>query len=68
MTILVMASFVIAGLFGYKQLPVAAVPRVDFPTIKVSAQLPGASPDTMATSVATPLEQAVLDHRRHRRR
>ena len=43
MTMLVMASFIIAGLFGYRQLPVAAVPRVDFPTIQVTAQLPGAA-------------------------
>ena len=57
MTILVMASFVIAGMFGYKQLPVAAIPRVDFPTIQVSAQLPGASPETMAASVASILER-----------
>ncbi len=57
MTILVMASFIIAGLFGYKQLPVAAVPRVDFPTIQVTAQLPGASPETMAASVASILER-----------
>jgi HAE1 family hydrophobic/amphiphilic exporter-1 len=57
MTILVMASFVIAGLFGYKQLPVAAIPRVDFPTIQVTAQLPGASPETMAASVASILER-----------
>ena len=57
MTILVMVSFVIAGLFGYKQLPVAAVPRVDFPTIQVTAQLPGASPETMASSVASILER-----------
>jgi hydrophobe/amphiphile efflux-1 (HAE1) family protein len=57
MTILVMASFVIAGIFGYKQLPVAAVPRVDFPTIQVQAQLPGASPETMAASVASILER-----------
>jgi HAE1 family hydrophobic/amphiphilic exporter-1 len=57
MTILVMASFIIAGIFGYKQLPVAAVPRVDFPTIQVTAQLPGASPETMAASVATILER-----------
>jgi HAE1 family hydrophobic/amphiphilic exporter-1 len=48
MTILVMASFIIAGIFGYKQLPVAAVPRVDFPTIQVTAQLPGRQPETMA--------------------
>ncbi len=57
MIILVMASFVIAGMFGYKQLPVAAIPRVDFPTIQVSAQLPGASPETMAASVASILER-----------
>ena len=57
MTILVMASFVIAGIFGYKQLPVAAVPRVDFPTIQVQAQLPGAAPETMAASVASILER-----------
>ena len=57
MTILVMASFIIAGIFGYKQLPVAAVPRVDFPTIQVQAQLPGASPETMAASVASILER-----------
>ena len=57
MTILVMASFVIAGAFGYKQLPVAAVPRVEFPTIQVTAQLPGASPETMAASVASILER-----------
>ena len=57
MTILVMASFIIAGIFGYKQLPVAAVPRVDFPTIQVTAQLPGASPETMAASVASILER-----------
>ncbi len=57
MTILVMASFIIAGIFGYKQLPVAAVPRVEFPTIQVQAQLPGASPETMAASVASILER-----------
>ncbi|CAN5920484.1 efflux RND transporter permease subunit [soil metagenome] len=57
MTILLMASFVIAGIFGYKQLPVAAVPRVDFPTIQVTAVLPGASPETMAASVASILER-----------
>ena len=57
MTILVMMSFIIAGIFGYKQLPVAAVPRVDFPTIQVQAQLPGAAPETMAASVATILER-----------
>ena len=57
MSILLMASFIIAGIFGYKNLPVAAVPRVDFPTIQVTAQLPGASPETMAASVASILER-----------
>ncbi len=56
-TILVMAAFVSAGVFGYKQLPVAAVPRVDFPTISVSASLPGASPESMASTVASVLEK-----------
>src|SRR6201746_1831797 len=57
MPILRMASFVAAGLFGYRQLPVAAVPRVEFPTIQVSGSLPGASPETMASSVASILEK-----------
>ncbi|MDE3176053.1 MAG: efflux RND transporter permease subunit, partial [Pseudomonadota bacterium] len=58
MTSLLMLSFIVFGLFGYKQLPVAALPRVDFPTISVNAALPGASPDTMASAVAGPLERA----------
>ncbi|HKX07286.1 MAG TPA: efflux RND transporter permease subunit [Stellaceae bacterium] len=57
MTTLLMMAFVIFGLFGYHLLPVAALPRVDFPTIVVSANLPGASPESMASSVATPLER-----------
>ncbi len=57
MTTLLMLSFVIFGLFAFRQLPVAALPRVDFPTINVSVRLPGASPETMATSVAAPLER-----------
>lgn len=57
MTILLMVSFLAAGMFGYRQLPVAAIPRVDFPTIQVTAQLPGASPETMAASVASVLEK-----------
>ncbi len=52
-----MVSILAAGLFAYRQLPVAAVPRVDFPTIQVSATLPGASPETMASSVASILEK-----------
>ncbi len=56
MTILLMAALVIFGLFGYMTLPVSELPNVDFPTIQVSANLPGADPETMASSVATPLE------------
>lgn len=54
-TILLMIGLVMAGLAAYRLLPVAALPQADFPTINVSAQLAGASPDTMASSVATPL-------------
>jgi len=54
-TILLSLALTLAGIFAYRTLPVAALPRVDFPTISVSAQLPGASPETMATSVATTL-------------
>ncbi len=54
-TILLAIALVGAGLFAYRYLPVAALPNVDFPVITVSASLPGASPDTMANSVATPL-------------
>jgi hydrophobe/amphiphile efflux-1 (HAE1) family protein len=57
MTTLLMLAFVVFGLFSYRLLPVAAIPRVDFPTIVVSASLPGANPETMASSVATPLEK-----------
>ncbi|MFX8856453.1 efflux RND transporter permease subunit, partial [Acinetobacter baumannii] len=57
MTSLLMLAFVVLGIVGYRQLPVAALPRVDFPTIVVSAQLPGASPESMAASVAAPLER-----------
>jgi HAE1 family hydrophobic/amphiphilic exporter-1 len=57
MTTLVMASLLLAGFFGYRQLPIAAIPRIEVPTITVSVQYPGASPDTMAVSVAAPLER-----------
>ena len=57
MTILLTAALVLAGLAAYRQLPVAALPRVDFPVISVSASLPGGSPETMAASVASPLER-----------
>jgi HAE1 family hydrophobic/amphiphilic exporter-1 len=57
MTTLVMSGILIFGLVAYRQLPVSDLPAVDYPTISVSANLPGASPQTMATSVATPLEK-----------
>jgi hydrophobe/amphiphile efflux-1 (HAE1) family protein len=56
-TSLVMAGILLIGAAAYPLLPVAPLPQVDFPTIQVSAQLPGASPETMASSVATPLER-----------
>ncbi len=57
MTTLVMLGILLFGVMGYRQLPVSDLPNVDFPTISVSAQLPGAGPETMASSVATPLEK-----------
>ena len=57
MTTLVMIAILLFGLIGYRLLPVSDLPSVDFPTINVSASLPGASPETMASSVATPLER-----------
>ena len=54
-TILLILGLLAAGIGGYSQLPVAALPEADFPTVSVSAQLAGASPETMASSVATPL-------------
>ncbi len=56
-TSLLMAAIVFVGVFTYPLLPVAPLPQVDFPTIQVSASLPGASPDTMASVVAAPLER-----------
>ena len=56
MTTLLMAAFIIFGLIAYRALPVSELPNVDFPTISVTASLPGASPETMASAVATPLE------------
>ncbi len=56
MTTLLMAAFVFFGLIAYRALPVSELPSVDFPTISVTANLPGASPETMAAAVATPLE------------
>src|SRR5450631_785638 len=57
MTTLVMLGIVLFGVAGYRALPVSDLPNVDFPTIQVNAGLPGASPETMAASVATPLER-----------
>ena len=56
-TTLIMVAVFLVGLVAFPSLPVAPLPQVDFPTIAVSAQLPGASPETMATSVAQPLER-----------
>ena len=56
-TALLMAAIVLLGLIGYELLPVAALPEIDSPTIQVTAQLPGADPETMASSVATQLER-----------
>jgi HAE1 family hydrophobic/amphiphilic exporter-1 len=57
MTTLVMSAILIFGIGGYRHLPVSDLPNVDFPTINVTAILPGASPETMASAVATPLEK-----------
>ncbi|MEY2427788.1 MAG: multidrug efflux pump [Verrucomicrobiota bacterium] len=56
-TSLLMAGVVLMGLLGYSLLPISALPAVDFPTIQVTAQYPGASPDVMTSSVTTPLER-----------
>ena len=57
MTVLTMVTILLFGLIGYTQLPVSDLPNVDFPTITVSAAIPGASPETMAATVATVLEK-----------
>ena len=57
MTALITFAILLFGIVGYRSLPVAALPSVDYPTIQVQAALPGASPETMASSVATPLER-----------
>jgi HAE1 family hydrophobic/amphiphilic exporter-1 len=57
MTTLVMVGILLVGVIGFQQLPVSDLPSVDYPTIQVSASLPGASPETMASAVATPLEK-----------
>ncbi|WP_168403223.1 multidrug efflux RND transporter permease subunit MdtC [Erwinia amylovora] len=58
-TSLLTLALVLSGLLGFRMLPVASLPQMDFPVIVVSASLPGASPETMASSVATPLERAL---------
>ena len=58
MTTLLMAALVIFGGYGYSSLPVSDLPNIDFPTISVMASLPGADPDTMASSVASPLVES----------
>src|SRR5881227_3763640 len=57
MTALVVFAILLFGVLGYRSLPVAALPSVEYPTIQVAASLPGADPETMASSVATPLER-----------
>lgn len=57
MTILVMISILFFGIFSYRSLPINNLPNVDYPTIQVTAAVPGASPETMASVVATPLEK-----------
>ena len=58
-TTLLTLAIALAGLIGFSQLPVAPLPQVDFPTISVSASLPGGSPETMAATIATPLERSL---------
>src|ERR1700724_4651373 len=57
MTTLLMAALLTFGIIGYRQLRISALPKVDFPTIVVTASLNGASAETMASSVATPIEK-----------
>src|SRR5690349_22406016 len=57
LTTLLTASLIVFGIFGYRLLPVAALPAVDFPTIQITATFPGASPETMASSVVSPIER-----------
>ena len=57
MTTLVMSGILLFGVLSYRYLPVSDLPNVDYPTILVQASLPGASPETMASAVATPLER-----------
>ena len=56
-TSLLMAAILLVGIVGYKQLPIAALPEVDYPTMQVMTFYPGASPDVMASAVTAPLER-----------
>ncbi len=58
-TSLLMAGLLLVGIVAFPLLPVAPLPQIDFPTIQITTQLPGASPETMASSVSTPLEKPV---------
>ena len=58
-TLLLTLGVALAGALAFLRLPVAPLPQVDFPTISVTANLPGASPETMAATIATPLERAL---------
>jgi len=58
-TTLLAIAVLLAGTIAFKLLPVAPLPQVDFPTINIRASLPGASPDVMAATVATPLERSL---------
>src|SRR5215469_8225335 len=58
MTTLLMIGILVFGIVSYRKLPVSDLPTVDYPNINVGANLPGASPETMAATVATPLEKA----------
>ena len=55
LTTLLMGAILLFGIMGFRLLPVSDLPNIDFPTIQVAAALPGASPETMASAVATPL-------------
>ncbi len=56
-TLMLVLALALFGAIAYKQLPINDLPQVDFPTLRISASLPGANPETMANTVATPLER-----------
>jgi HAE1 family hydrophobic/amphiphilic exporter-1 len=60
MTVLVMAAVLLLGIMAFNRLPVSNLPNVDYPTINVTVSYPGASPETMANTVATPLEKEFM--------